>query len=218
MPYSFLAASGYAVVLMNYRGSTGFGESSIQSLPGSIGTNDVADCIASLDAAVSAGHVDPARVAVVGGSHGGFLTGHIIGQHPGRFKCAVMRNPVCDLSLMVGLSDIPDWCFLEAWGSEEGLRRARSRPTTEDLARMAAVSPIAHVDAVDCPVMLMLGSKDRRVPLDDGKRYAEALRRSGRAGEVRVLVFPEDNHALDKPQTEFEQFINIVAWLKRYCS
>ena len=49
----------------------------------------------------SAGFADPERVAVIGGSHGGFLTGHLVGQQPHRFQCAVLRNPVCDLSVMI---------------------------------------------------------------------------------------------------------------------
>lgn len=64
------------------------------------------------------GLVDEARVAVIGGSHGGFLTGNLVGQHPGCFRCGVLRNPVMDLSLMISVSDIPDWCFVEATGSK----------------------------------------------------------------------------------------------------
>jgi acylaminoacyl-peptidase len=60
----------------------------------------------------------------------------------------------------------------------------------------------------------MLGAKDRRVPLDDGRRYAEAARAAG--VETRTLVFPNDTHALDKPQTEFEQWLNLAWWLKRH--
>ena len=59
-------------------------------------------------------------MAVIGGSHGGFLTGNLVGQHAARFKCAVLRNPVMDISLMAHVSDIPDWCFVEAWGSKVG--------------------------------------------------------------------------------------------------
>ncbi|EFN55568.1 hypothetical protein CHLNCDRAFT_134052 [Chlorella variabilis] len=127
MPLSYLVALGYNVVLLNYRGSTGFGEASIQSLPGKIGASDVADCLASLQAAVDAG------------------------------------------------------------GSR-----------------------------VRAPLFFMLGAKDRRVPLDDAKQYINALRRRKDAPETRVIVFPEDSHALDKPQTEFEQWLNAAWWCKRF--
>ncbi len=65
-----------------------------------------------------AGLVDKDRVAVIGGSHGGFLTGNLVGKYPDRFRCGVLRNPVMDISLMVNVSDIPDWCFVEATGSK----------------------------------------------------------------------------------------------------
>ena len=57
-------------------------------------------------------------MAIIGGSHGGFLTGNLVGQHADRFRCGVLRNPVMDISLMISVSDIPDWCFVEATGSK----------------------------------------------------------------------------------------------------
>ena len=62
------------------------------------------------DTHASAGGVDESQLAVMGGSHGGLLTGHLVGQHPERFRCASLRNPVMDVSAMIHLSDIPDWC------------------------------------------------------------------------------------------------------------
>lgn len=67
---------------------------------------------------VAAGLVDKSRVSVVGGSHGGFLTAHLLGQHPAAFRSGVMRNPVTNISAMIAASDIPDWCYVEALGSE----------------------------------------------------------------------------------------------------
>lgn len=65
----------------------------------------------------TAGLTDPQHVAVLGGSHGGFLTGHLVGQQPEAFCCAVLRNPVCDLSTMVHMSDIPGgWGTRGGWG------------------------------------------------------------------------------------------------------
>ncbi|GFR44659.1 hypothetical protein Agub_g5949, partial [Astrephomene gubernaculifera] len=166
------------------------------------------------------GLVDPSRVSAVGGSHGGFLTAHLLGQHPDRFRCGVVRNPVTNLSLMVGLSDIPDWCFVEALGSEEGRRRASPLPSPADLAALFAASPAAHAHAVTAPLCMMLGARDRRVPPPDGLQFLAAVRsrEEGQAGAppTRLIVFPEDSHGLDKPQTEFENWINIAWWLKMY--
>jgi len=204
------------VILVNYRGSTGFGEASLQSLPGNIGTNDVADCMAALQAAINTGYTDPTRVAAVGGSHGGFLSSHLVGQYPDSFRACVLRNPVCNISLMVHLSDIPDWCFVEAWGTAKGKRCAASLPSAEDLQRFTEVSPVAHVGAVKAPLLMMLGACDRRVPLDDGKRYLDALKSNEHAPETRLMVFPQDSHALDKAQTEFEQWLMVHWWLSKH--
>ncbi|GBF91528.1 hypothetical protein Rsub_04268 [Raphidocelis subcapitata] len=213
-PFSLFTALGYAVVAVNYRGSTGFGEDALQSLPGRVGRQDVDDCVDALQAAVDAGIADPDRAAVIGGSHGGFLTGHLVGQFPDRWRCAGLRNPVLNIALMVGITDIPDWCYVETMGTEEGRRRYRPDPTPEDLAHFAASSPIAHVAKVRAPLAFMLGAKDRRIPLEDGRRYIDAVRAAG--VPTRVLCFPNDGHAIDKPQSDYEQWVNLAWWLKRY--
>ncbi|PNH08402.1 Acylamino-acid-releasing enzyme [Tetrabaena socialis] len=226
-PYAYLTALGYAVLCPNYRGSTGYGQAALASLPGAIGRNDVDDCLAAVDAAVAEEEdmedclVDGGRVSVIGGSHGGFLTGHLLGQHPGRFRCGVMRNPVTNISAMVAASDITDWCYVETMGSEEGRRRCAPVPSPADLAAMFAASPAAHVDAVTAPVFMMLGAKDRRVPPQDGLQYLAALRgrdvvAAGPPPATRLIVFPEDMHGLDKPQTEYEQWLNAAWWLKAH--
>lgn len=106
---AFLAAGGFAVLQANYRGSTGFGQAALSSLLGRAGAQDVGDCVAILDAAAAAGLVDGARASYAGGSHGGFLGGHLAGQFPGKFKSFCLRNPVTNISSMVGVTDIPDW-------------------------------------------------------------------------------------------------------------
>lgn len=214
LPFAFLVAQGYCVVAVNFRGSLGFGEASVQSLPGHVGHYDVEDCMAALHAAIEKGYSDPLRVAVCGGSHGGFLTGHLVGQYPNVFKCASLRNPVLNIALMVHVTDIPDWCYVEAYGCKEGQARFSATPTPEDLEQFFKMSPAAHLANVKAPLMFQLGAKDRRVPMDDGKRYGTALK--SRGVPTRTLVFPEDTHALDKPQAEYEGWMNTAWWLKEY--
>ena len=103
-------------------------------------------------------------------------------------------------------------CLVAQVGSE----RMQIKPVQEDLQRWREVSPIAHADKVMAPLFFMLGAKDMRVPMQDAKQYLAALGARTDSPETRVIIFPEDTHALDKPQTEFEQFLNAAWWLKRH--
>ena len=126
------AALGYFVVMVNYRGSSGFGQvhltqmcgplssrhfqASIESLPGKVGVQDVNDVNDAASAVLEEwkGVVDPEQVVAFGGSHGGLLSAHLTGQFPERYKAAGIRNPVIDILSMVAVTDIPDWCAVES--------------------------------------------------------------------------------------------------------
>ncbi|KAL6883634.1 hypothetical protein ACP4OV_011048 [Aristida adscensionis] len=168
---AFLFSQGYNLLVVNYRGSLGFGEEALQSLPGNIGSQDVNDVLTALDCVIKKGQVDPSRVAVVGGSHGGFLTTHLIGQAPDTFVAAAARNPVCNLSLMVGTTDIPDWCFIEIYG-KEGRNHFSESPSVNDLCQFHQKSPISHISKVKTPTIFLLGAQDLRVPVSNGLQYA----------------------------------------------
>lgn len=210
----FLASLGYSLLIVNYRGSIGFGEEALQSLPGKAGSQDVNDVLTAIDHAIDLGLADPSKITVVGGSHGGFLTSHLIGQAPDRFKAAAMRNPVCNLALMVGTTDIPEWCFVESFGSD-GLSTYTEAPSPELLKIFHDKSPTAHLPKVKTPTLFLLGAKDLRVPVSNGLQFARALKEKGVV--VKVIVFPEDVHSISRPQSDFESFVNIGVWFKKYC-
>lgn len=71
-------------------------------------------------------------------------------QAPDRFTTAVLRNPVCNVSSMVGITDIPDWCYVEAFG-KEALETYSEAPSANDLSVLYQCSPIAHLSKVGCP-------------------------------------------------------------------
>ncbi|TQD83563.1 hypothetical protein C1H46_030870 [Malus baccata] len=196
-------------------GSLGFGEEALQSLPGKIGSQDLKDVLAAVDHVIDVGLASPSKIAVLGGSHGGFLTTHLIGQEPEKFVVAATRNPACNLALMVGTTDIPDWCYVEAYGSE-GKNSFTEAPSAEHLTLFHRMSPISHVSKVKTPTLFLLGAQDIRLPISIGLQYSRALKEKG--VPVKVIVFPHDNHAIDRPQSDFESFLNIGVWFKKYLS
>ncbi|CAN6441139.1 unnamed protein product [Victoria cruziana] len=212
---AFLASLGFNLLSVNYRGSLGFGEEALQSLPGKVGSQDVKDVLAAIDHIVNQGHVDPSKIFVLGGSHGGFLTTHLIGQEPDKFVAAAVRNPVCNISSMVGTTDIPDWCYFEAYGSE-WKNFYTEAPSVEHLEVFYKRSPISHVSKVKSPVLFLLGAQDLRVPVSNGLQFARALKEKG--VEVKIVMFPNDIHPIERPQSDFESFLNIGVWFKKHCS
>ncbi|KAM6566382.1 hypothetical protein CsatA_025510 [Cannabis sativa] len=211
---AFLSSNGFNLLIVNYRGSLGFGEEALQSLPGKIGTQDVNDVLTAIDHVIGLKKANPSKIAVLGGSHGGFLTTHLIGQAPDKFAAAAARNPVCNLALMVGTSDIPDWCFVETYGSE-WKNYYTEAPTAEHLTSFQTKSPIFHISKVKTPTLFLLGAKDLRVPNSTGLQYARALKEKG--VDVKTIVFPNDIHGIDRPQSDYESFLNIGVWFKKYC-
>lgn len=211
---AFLSSVGFSLLIVNYRGSLGFGEEALQSLPGKVGSQDVNDVLSAIDHVVNLGLANPSKITVTGISHGGFLTTHLIGQAPEKFVAAAAINPVCNFALMVGTTDIPDWCYVEAHGiiARNNFSKA---PTAEDLTLFYSKSPISHLSKVKTPTLFLLGAQDLRVPIPDGLQYARALKEKG--VEVKIIMFPNDVHALQRPQSDFECFLNIGVWFKKFC-
>lgn len=214
--YAFLVSQGFAVLHVNFRGSTGFGTTALESLPGRIGTQDVADVLAATKAALALEPeaLDPTRVGVLGGSHGGFLGAHMSAQHPDVFKVAALRNPVTNVAAMVTVSDIPDWCYIEALGCGKYDFNKFRPPKADELNIMWKASPVAHVDGVVAPTLIMIGARDRRVPQSQGLEWFHALK--SRKVPTKLLVYPEDVHAIDKPASEADAWLNIVLWFNMH--
>ncbi|KAJ8768341.1 hypothetical protein K2173_021494 [Erythroxylum novogranatense] len=211
---AFLSSLGYSLLMVNYRGSLGFGEEALQSLPGKVGSQDVNDVLTAIDHVIDMGLASPSKIAVLGGSHGGFLTTHLIGQAPDKFLAAAARNPVCSLASMVGTTDIPDWCYVETYGTV-GKNKYTEAPSAEDLEIFYSKSPISHISKVKTPTIFLIGAKDLRVPPSNGLQYARALKEKG--VDVKILTFPNDVHGIERPQSVFESWLNIGLWFKKYC-
>uniref|UniRef100_A0A3Q2YTJ2 acylaminoacyl-peptidase n=1 Tax=Hippocampus comes TaxID=109280 RepID=A0A3Q2YTJ2_HIPCM len=206
-----LVSLGFAVLMVNYRGSIGFGQDSILSLIGHIGSQDVQDVQRAVLAALhSHTTLDASRVAVIGGSHGGFLSCHLVAQYPEFYRVCAARNPVINAATLLGTSDIVDWRYTCV-----GLQYSYNQtPTAEALAAMLEKSPIMHAAQIKAPVLLMLGGRDRRVSPYQGLELYKVLK--SRAAPVRLLWFAEDGHSLSRVDTQAQCFINVALWLHQY--
>lgn len=94
---------------VNYRGSIGQGQASIDFLLGRVGDSDVRDCKLATETCIKMFNCSAQRCVLFGGSHGGFLVTHLSGQYPDSYCAVAARNAVIDISTMIYSSDIPDW-------------------------------------------------------------------------------------------------------------
>ncbi|XP_054694133.1 acylamino-acid-releasing enzyme-like isoform X1 [Grus americana] len=205
-----LCRLGLAVLLVNYRGSLGFGQAGISSLLSRVGEQDVADTQLAAEQALRSEPLDPRRLALLAGSHGAFIALHLLAREPERYRACALRSPVSNLPALLGTSDIPDWRYTSL-----GLPYSFERvPRAEEVATMLLRSPIAQAAQVRTPVLLCVGARDRRVSPTQALELYRVLR--ARGVPVRLLWYPEGGHTLAGVEMEADVFRNCARWLLRH--
>ncbi|ORY01930.1 alpha/beta-hydrolase [Basidiobolus meristosporus CBS 931.73] len=211
-----LASLGFGVAMINYTGSVGFGQSNIDALIGRIGDLEVEEVHFVGKRLIELGEVGPERKCLFGGSHGGFISTHLVGRYPDYYQACVVRNPVINIGEMVNKTDIPDWCFAEL-----GETYQFSTPnvvTPELYKQMFESSPINNIHQVRTPTLLLLGEGDRRVPPEQGLNWWYHLR-SKKDLEIDLKMFPDTGHSLDSMDAEKFGFIELSTFFsKRFAS
>jgi dipeptidyl aminopeptidase/acylaminoacyl peptidase len=196
-----LANAGYAVVMGNPRGSSGYGEAHGRAIVGNVGAVTTVDVLALLDAALEAPDLDSQRVGVLGGSHGGFMTTWLAAHHGERFKAAISERAVNAIDSFAGSSDI-GWFFVDAvYGTTD----------------VAAQSPLTYADKINVPMLLIHSEHDWRCPIEQAQRLFVALKRGGKP--VEMLVFPGEGHELSRtgrPSHRVARFDAILEWFGRH--
>ena len=203
-----LARLGFHCLLVNYTGSTGFGQDAIEALLGRIGTIDVSEVHAAAKFYANHESVD-GTVFLYGGSHGGFITAHLLASQSEFYRGGILRNPVTNIAAMYSDTDIPDWCFFESGIQFDHLSPPNLAPKLYEA--MFNMSPVSRIKGKCSPALLMLGANDRRVPVSQGKRWAQLLK--GKGSDVRTLVFPDTGHALDSFDAEIAGFLAAYTFM-----
>ena len=198
-------AAGYAVLQCNPRGSASYGREHGLAIRHAMGTVDFQDVMAFLDGALaSEPALDAQRTGVLGGSYGGYLTAWTI-AHEHRFAAAMVERGFLDPSSFVGTSDI-GWFFADAY-------------TGSDPAQVAAQSPMAVIDQVRTPTLVMHSEGDYRCPLEQAQRYYVGLKSRGVPTEF--VLFPGESHGLSRggsPWHRRQRFEIILEWFNKYLS
>ncbi len=161
-----LLDAGYAVVRVNYRGSTGYGRAWRDALAGRLGAIELEDIGAVRTSLEADGIVDPARVAMVGGSWGGFMTLYALGVEPDRWSAGVALVPLADFE--ISQQDQP--AFMTAY---DHVLFGGTLAEMPDEYR--AASPLTYVDEVRSPVLITAGANDPRCPPRATDTYVERL-------------------------------------------
>lgn len=184
----FWTSRGFAVLDVNYSGSSGYGRAYRDRLRGEWGVLDVADCIAGARALAVAGRVDGARLAIRGGSAGGYTTLRALTTSD-VFAAGCSRYGIGDLAALASDTHKFEARYLD------GL--VGPWPEAADL--YAERSPINHVDALNCPMLILQGADDAVVPPNQAETMAAAVAAKGL--DVELIVFQGEGHGFRKAET-----------------
>ncbi|ASU58215.1 S9 family peptidase [Nocardiopsis dassonvillei] len=205
-----LANRGYAVLQVNFRGSSGFGKAHMKAAIGEFAGKMHDDLIDAVDWAVERGYADPDRVAILGGSYGGYAA--LVGAAftPDRFAAAVD---------VVGISDLANFmrtqpAFVRPALVNNWYRYVGDPAVPEQEADMLARSPISRVDRITAPLMVVQGANDARVVKAESDNIVASVR--GRGVDVEYLVFDDEGHAIVNPENLITMFGAIDRFLARH--
>ncbi len=201
-----LAARGWAVLLLNPRGSDGYGEAFFTGAVGAWGLADAKDFLEPLDDLVAEGVADGRRLAVSGYSYGGYMTCYLTSRDD-RFAAAVAGGVVSDPVSMAGTSDA---------GHFLGVAELGALPS-ENRAHYAALSPLAQVEKVRTPTLVVHGADDDRCPAGQAEQWFTALREQG--VPARLVLYPGSSHLfiLDgRPSHRVDFNRRIVDWVEQH--
>jgi len=198
------AGAGYAVLTIDFHGSTGYGQKFTDSISRDWGGQPLTDLKKGLAAAIDRyAWLDGDRVCAIGASYGGFMVNWIAGKWPRRFKCLVTHDGVFDHRSMYYSTE-------ELWFPEWDI----GGPYFENPQVHEKFNPARLVGNWETPIMVVHGALDFRVPLEQGLAAYTAAQRRG--VESRFLYFPDENHWVLKPRNSIQWHREVLRWLDEH--
>lgn len=200
----FLANRGYAVLQMNYRGSTGYGKAFMKASNKEWGGKVQDDITDGVEWLISEGIADPNRIGICGFSFGGYCALSGVVQHPGLYRCAVSYSGLTNLFTF--LKDIPP--YLEP--IQQMIYNAVGHPE-KDADYLRAVSPIFHTGDIKAPLLIAQGEKDPRVNVSETTQFVQKLRENGVA--VNYIIKKDEGHRFRKEENRLHFYAELEKFL-----
>jgi dipeptidyl aminopeptidase/acylaminoacyl peptidase len=198
------AGAGYGVVMIDFHGSTGYGQAFTDAINGDWGGKPLEDLKLGLAAALKQfTWLDGDEACALGGSCGGYMINWIAGQWPDRFKCLVSHDGIFDNRSMFYSTEelwFPEW--------ENG------GPEYLNPAAYSKHNPVDYVTKWRTPTLVIHGQLDYRVPYEQGLAVFTALQRQGVPSEL--LYFPDENHWVLKPSNSIQWYDDVLGWMNRW--
>ena len=204
--WQFHAARGYAVFYCNPHGSGGYGEAFMRKLHAAWGPVAMDDIMAGVDAVLARGIADQNRLAITGGSYGGYMTAWII-SHTDRFKAAVSQRGVYNISSFYGTTDVPI-----LMSSEFDAEPWENHDVYWDN------SPLKYAANISAPLLLIHSENDFRVPIEQAEQLFAWVRRATDT-PVHMLRYPREGHELSRsgePSHRVSRLSEMIKWFDRY--
>ncbi len=200
------AGLGFAVVMVDFHGSTGYGQAFTDSISGDWGGKPLEDLKKGWAAALEKyDFLDGDRACALGASYGGYMINWIAGNWNEPWKCLINHDGVFDTRAMGHVTE-------ELWFSEW----ENGGPVFEVPQNYEKFNPVNHVAKWRVPMLVVQGEKDYRVPVDQGLSAFTALQRRGIPSQL--LYFPDENHWVLKPRNSIQWHNAVGDWLKRWTS
>jgi dipeptidyl aminopeptidase/acylaminoacyl peptidase len=204
----YLGNHGYAVLAVNNRGSSGYGKTFFKMDDRNHGDKDLKDCVWGKKWLQSLDYVDTAKIGIIGGSYGGFMTMAAMTSEPDEFKVGVNFFGVTNW--LRTLKSIPPY-----WASfRDALYDEMGDPFTADSARLYNISPLFHAQNVKNPVMILQGSNDPRVLQVESDEMVAAIKANN--VPVEYIIFPDEGHGFVKKENEIKAYSQVLTFLDKY--
>ncbi len=203
----WLANRGYACLQVNFRGSSGYGKNFLNAGDREWGGKMHQDIVDAVNWAISKGIADPKRIAIYGGSYGGYESLVAATFSPDLFCCAV--DVVGPSNLLSWITSIPPY-----WSTmREVLYKRIGNPETEP-EFLKSRSPLFHVDRIKIPMLIAQGANDPRVPKQESEQIVNALKQRGIYHEY--MLFEDEGHGFAKPENRLKFYAAAEKFLARY--